>query len=194
MSLAIINTRCTRAPLHIGRMCRRESCHPLIPNRCFWKFCAYPVKFTVRTILITLPFASPLPPPPPGPEPVSRAMLKENEEKFSERTTVIYTRRENRVLQGGSGVQITFSHPIAPAPLGISLPLHNGIFSSLQYFACSFVSPGMFGTDGQLVPGTMCDHQFVSSQSTPQHGRFYSPRYPSSYPKNVQCSYLFRAR
>ncbi|KAG5313473.1 NETO2 protein, partial [Acromyrmex insinuator] len=48
--------------------------------------------------------------------------------------------------------------------------------------------------DGLLVPGTMCDHEFVSSQSTPQYGRFYSPRYPSSYPKNIRCSYLFRAR
>ncbi|KAK0157756.1 hypothetical protein PV328_011454 [Microctonus aethiopoides] len=53
---------------------------------------------------------------------------------------------------------------------------------------------GMFETDGQLIPGTMCDHEFVSSQTTPQHGRFYSPRYPSSYPKNIRCSYLFRAR
>ncbi|KAK0090572.1 hypothetical protein PV326_004094, partial [Microctonus aethiopoides] len=52
----------------------------------------------------------------------------------------------------------------------------------------------MFETDGQLIPGTMCDHEFVSSQTTPQHGRFYSPRYPSSYPKNIRCSYLFRAR
>ncbi|EZA59338.1 Cubilin [Ooceraea biroi] len=48
--------------------------------------------------------------------------------------------------------------------------------------------------DGLLVPGTVCDHKFVSSQSTPQYGRFYSPRYPSSYPKNIRCSYLFRAR
>ncbi|EFN69316.1 hypothetical protein EAG_01056 [Camponotus floridanus] len=40
----------------------------------------------------------------------------------------------------------------------------------------------------------MCDHEFVSSQSTPHYGRFYSPRYPSSYPKNIRCSYLFRAR
>ena len=59
---------------------------------------------------------------------------------------------------------------------------------------CFFSVPGMFKTNGQMIPGTMCDHQFVSSQLTPQHGRFYSPRYPSSYPKNIRCSYHFRAR
>ncbi|KAH0554504.1 hypothetical protein KQX54_011026 [Cotesia glomerata] len=53
---------------------------------------------------------------------------------------------------------------------------------------------GLFRTSGQLLPGTMCDHQFISSQITKQHGRFYSPHYPSSYPKNCRCTYLFRAR
>lgn len=53
---------------------------------------------------------------------------------------------------------------------------------------------GLFETNGVQMPGTMCDHQFYSSSSTPQEGRFYSPRYPSSYPKNIQCSYLFKAR
>ncbi|KAG5308949.1 SOL1 protein, partial [Pseudoatta argentina] len=57
-----------------------------------------------------------------------------------------------------------------------------------------FIDRRLFEMDGLLVPGTMCDHEFVSSQSTPQYGRFYSPRYPSSYPKNIRCSYLFRAR
>ncbi|XP_076164944.1 sol1 isoform X1 [Ptiloglossa arizonensis] len=57
-----------------------------------------------------------------------------------------------------------------------------------------FIDRRMFETDGVLIPGTMCDLEFVSSQSTPQYGRFYSPRYPSSYPKNIRCSYLFRAR
>ncbi|TGZ47926.1 Uncharacterized protein DBV15_07603 [Temnothorax longispinosus] len=57
----------------------------------------------------------------------------------------------------------------------------------------SFIDRRLFEMDGLLVPGTMCDHEFVSSQSTPQYGRFYSPRYPSSYPKNIRCSYLFRA-
>ncbi|XP_043486237.1 suppressor of lurcher protein 1 isoform X1 [Polistes fuscatus] len=57
-----------------------------------------------------------------------------------------------------------------------------------------FIDRRLFETDGLLIPGTMCDHEFVSSQLTPQYGRFYSPRYPSSYPKNIRCSYLFRAR
>ncbi|XP_078032759.1 CUB domain-containing protein Sol1 [Augochlora pura] len=57
-----------------------------------------------------------------------------------------------------------------------------------------FIDRRLFETDGVLIPGTMCDLEFVSSQSTPQYGRFYSPRYPSSYPKNIRCSYLFRAR
>ncbi|XP_012263526.1 suppressor of lurcher protein 1 [Athalia rosae] len=57
-----------------------------------------------------------------------------------------------------------------------------------------FIDRRMFETDGQLIPGSMCDHEFVSSALTPLHGRFYSPRYPSSYPKNIRCSYRFRAR
>jgi hypothetical protein len=57
----------------------------------------------------------------------------------------------------------------------------------------SFVA-GMFQTDGQKLPGTMCDHQFISSNYSLTHGRFYSPRYPSSYPKNIKCAYRFRGR
>ncbi|XP_076547190.1 sol1 isoform X1 [Osmia lignaria lignaria] len=57
-----------------------------------------------------------------------------------------------------------------------------------------FINRRLFETDGVLIPGTMCDLEFVSSQSKRQYGRFYSPRYPSSYPKNIRCSYLFRAR
>ncbi|XP_006563716.1 suppressor of lurcher protein 1 isoform X2 [Apis mellifera] len=57
-----------------------------------------------------------------------------------------------------------------------------------------FIDRRLFETDGVLIPGTMCDLEFVSSQSKRQYGRFYSPRYPSSYPKNIRCSYLFRAR
>ncbi|GLV41234.1 Sol1 [Carabus blaptoides fortunei] len=40
----------------------------------------------------------------------------------------------------------------------------------------------------------MCDHQFISSDYTVRHGKFYSPRYPSSYPKNIRCSYRFKGR
>ncbi|XP_057341091.1 suppressor of lurcher protein 1 isoform X1 [Microplitis mediator] len=57
-----------------------------------------------------------------------------------------------------------------------------------------YIDRRLFRTSGQLLPGTMCDHQFISSQISKQHGRFYSPHYPSSYPKNVRCTYLFRAR
>ncbi|KOC65710.1 Dorsal-ventral patterning protein tolloid, partial [Habropoda laboriosa] len=57
-----------------------------------------------------------------------------------------------------------------------------------------FIDRRLFETDGVLIPGTMCDLEFVSSQSKRLYGRFYSPQYPSSYPKNIRCSYLFRAR
>ncbi|XP_046685696.1 deleted in malignant brain tumors 1 protein-like, partial [Homalodisca vitripennis] len=55
-------------------------------------------------------------------------------------------------------------------------------------------SAGMFQNDGQKLQGTLCDHQFISSNYTPSYGRFYSPRYPSSYPKHIKCAYRFRAR
>ncbi|XP_058807855.1 dorsal-ventral patterning protein tolloid-like [Phymastichus coffea] len=57
-----------------------------------------------------------------------------------------------------------------------------------------FIDRRIFETDGQLVPNKMCDYQFVSSQFTPQHGHFYSPRYPAPYPENIHCQYHFRAR
>ncbi|XP_068083514.1 suppressor of lurcher protein 1-like [Anabrus simplex] len=57
-----------------------------------------------------------------------------------------------------------------------------------------FIDRRMFQTDGQKLPGTMCDHQFISSNYSLTHGRFYSPRYPSSYPRNIKCAYRFRGR
>ncbi|XP_077284917.1 CUB domain-containing protein Sol1 [Arctopsyche grandis] len=57
-----------------------------------------------------------------------------------------------------------------------------------------FIDRKLFQTDGQKLAGTMCDHQFVSAENGRPQGRFYSPRYPSSYPKNIRCSYKFRAR
>ncbi|KAL0275069.1 UNVERIFIED_CONTAM: hypothetical protein PYX00_003049 [Menopon gallinae] len=57
-----------------------------------------------------------------------------------------------------------------------------------------FIDRRLFQTDGQKLPGTMCDHQFISSNYSLTHGKFYSPRYPSSYPKNIKCAYRFRAR
>lgn len=61
------------------------------------------------------------------------------------------------------------------------------------YIYFHFVSE-LFQTDGQKLAGTMCDHQFISAENGRPQGRFYSPRYPSSYPKNIRCSYKFRAR
>jgi hypothetical protein len=54
----------------------------------------------------------------------------------------------------------------------------------------------MFHTDGELIPKTKCDYKFVSHSPNNgtfirTKGRFYSPQYPSTYPKNVQCSYSF---
>nr|CAI5843728.1 unnamed protein product [Callosobruchus analis] len=43
------------------------------------------------------------------------------------------------------------------------------------------------------LPSTMCDYQFISSDHSAAYGKFYSPRYPSTYPKNIRCSYRFRA-
>ncbi|XP_075212598.1 suppressor of lurcher protein 1-like isoform X2 [Lycorma delicatula] len=57
-----------------------------------------------------------------------------------------------------------------------------------------FIDRRTFRTDGQKLPGTICDYQFISSNHTLNHGRFYSPRYPSNYPQNIKCAYRFRAR
>ncbi|XP_071438728.1 suppressor of lurcher protein 1 [Hetaerina americana] len=57
-----------------------------------------------------------------------------------------------------------------------------------------FLDRRMFQADGQKVPGTMCDYQFVSSNFSLSKGRFYSPRYPAGYPRNIKCAYRFRAR
>lgn len=66
------------------------------------------------------------------------------------------------------------------------------IINYLKYFF--FLISGLFHTDGQKLPGTMCDYQFISSNYSLTHGKFYSPRYPSSYPKNIKCAYRFRAK
>ncbi|XP_050302359.1 suppressor of lurcher protein 1 [Anthonomus grandis grandis] len=57
-----------------------------------------------------------------------------------------------------------------------------------------FIDKRVFHTEGVLLPNTMCDYQFQSSPEESAYGKFYSPRYPSSYPKNSRCSYRFRAR
>ncbi|CAG9122575.1 unnamed protein product [Plutella xylostella] len=56
-----------------------------------------------------------------------------------------------------------------------------------------FIDRRLFETDGVPVPDTWCDYSF-SSAPTRGHGRLYSPRYPSTYPSNVRCTYHFHAR
>ncbi|KAL3277752.1 hypothetical protein HHI36_013092 [Cryptolaemus montrouzieri] len=51
-----------------------------------------------------------------------------------------------------------------------------------------------YKTVGMKLPNTMCDYQFLSSNHQPSYGKFYSPRYPSNYPRNIRCSYRFKAR
>lgn len=64
------------------------------------------------------------------------------------------------------------------------------------WFDCFlFLSTELFQTDGELIPKTKCDYQFESTATTNGtqrlRGRFYSPQYPSTYPKNTLCSYTF---
>ncbi|XP_060802249.1 suppressor of lurcher protein 1 [Amyelois transitella] len=57
-----------------------------------------------------------------------------------------------------------------------------------------FIDRKNFETDGVQVPDTWCDYVFNSQPNRPTFGRLYSPRYPSSYPSNVRCTYHFNAR
>uniref|UniRef100_T1JI54 CUB domain-containing protein n=1 Tax=Strigamia maritima TaxID=126957 RepID=T1JI54_STRMM len=54
-----------------------------------------------------------------------------------------------------------------------------------------FLSRKFFLIDGELISGTECDYQFLSGNHSQSRGRFYSPRYPSNYPKYSRCSYRF---
>ncbi|XP_053202836.1 suppressor of lurcher protein 1-like [Panonychus citri] len=80
-----------------------------------------------------------------------------------------------------------------------------------------FLDKKLFQTDGRLEENSNCDYIFESLQSTTinsnnsiqstdlssinnntnviyeriTRGRFYSPQYPSTYPKGVKCSYTF---
>ncbi|XP_065213113.1 suppressor of lurcher protein 1-like isoform X2 [Planococcus citri] len=56
-----------------------------------------------------------------------------------------------------------------------------------------FLDKRIFETDGRQISGTTCDQQFESGNSS-QQGRFYSPRYPASYPRSIRCFYHFKAR
>ncbi|XP_063544092.1 suppressor of lurcher protein 1-like isoform X1 [Cydia strobilella] len=57
-----------------------------------------------------------------------------------------------------------------------------------------FIDRRNFETDGVHIPDTWCDYVFNSQANRPMYGRMYSPRYPSSYPSNVRCTYHFHAR
>ncbi|XKL62079.1 hypothetical protein PGB90_001912 [Kerria lacca] len=56
-----------------------------------------------------------------------------------------------------------------------------------------FLDRRIFETDGRQINNTICDQQFESGSNS-QHGRFYSPRYPASYPRSIRCFYHFKAR
>ncbi|XP_075750964.1 suppressor of lurcher protein 1-like [Rhipicephalus microplus] len=57
-----------------------------------------------------------------------------------------------------------------------------------------FIKKNMYRVDGAAVPNTTCSYRFASANRTEGHGHFYSPLYPSTYPKNVRCLYSFVAR
>ncbi|XP_068911532.1 suppressor of lurcher protein 1 isoform X2 [Tenebrio molitor] len=80
---------------------------------------------------------------------------------------------------------------------GLVLEFHSGshtVNSTGFSGTFKFIDRRLFKTDGLKLPSTMCDYQFLSSDQSQSYGKFYSPRYPSSYPKNIRCSYRFRAR
>ncbi|XP_072388890.1 suppressor of lurcher protein 1 isoform X1 [Diabrotica undecimpunctata] len=57
-----------------------------------------------------------------------------------------------------------------------------------------FLEKRLFRTDGWKLPSTTCDYEFYSSDHSQLYGKFYSPRFPSSYPKNIRCTYKFQGR
>ncbi|XP_076357775.1 suppressor of lurcher protein 1-like isoform X1 [Tachypleus tridentatus] len=54
-----------------------------------------------------------------------------------------------------------------------------------------FLSKSLFQTDGEPLQGSECEYQFLSGNGSHGNGRFYSPLYPSIYPKNILCAYHF---
>ncbi|XP_022245644.1 suppressor of lurcher protein 1-like [Limulus polyphemus] len=54
-----------------------------------------------------------------------------------------------------------------------------------------FFNKTLFETAGELINGSKCDYNFISNMTNESRGRFFSPQYPSIYPKNVDCSYRF---
>ncbi|XP_022248740.1 tolloid-like protein 2 [Limulus polyphemus] len=57
-----------------------------------------------------------------------------------------------------------------------------------------FISKSLFQTSGELISENTCDYRFVSGRSNQSRGRFFSPQYPSTYPKNVDCTYRFMGK
>ncbi|RWS05776.1 cubilin-like protein, partial [Dinothrombium tinctorium] len=58
-----------------------------------------------------------------------------------------------------------------------------------------FISKKSFEPDGELLSGTHCDYQFLSiTMSGRRSGKFFSPNFPSNYPKNIHCAYHFMGK
>ncbi|XP_022247063.1 suppressor of lurcher protein 1-like isoform X2 [Limulus polyphemus] len=57
-----------------------------------------------------------------------------------------------------------------------------------------FLNKTLFQTVGEHQNGTKCDYKFISEKINQSKGRFFSPQYPSTYPKDVECSYQFIGR
>ncbi|KAF8795562.1 Tolloid-like protein 2 like protein [Argiope bruennichi] len=51
----------------------------------------------------------------------------------------------------------------------------------------------VFQTDGYLIPGSKCNYEISPEQTNKTRGKFYSPQYPSNYPRDVTCHYRFTA-
>ncbi|GFY59569.1 CUB domain-containing protein [Trichonephila inaurata madagascariensis] len=51
----------------------------------------------------------------------------------------------------------------------------------------------IFQTDGYLIPGSKCNYEISPEQTNRTRGKFYSPQYPSNYPRDVTCHYRFTA-
>uniref|UniRef100_T1I829 CUB domain-containing protein n=1 Tax=Rhodnius prolixus TaxID=13249 RepID=T1I829_RHOPR len=61
--------------------------------------------------------------------------------------------------------------------------LQRCVASEVSYFEAKYVMPG--GTMGS------CDYKLYETKPT---GLLYSPKYPSSYPRNTRCTYTISAR
>lgn len=119
-------------------------------------------------------------------------------------------------LTGAENLSITFKSSRAcrsKAMRGIlqshaCYPRSVSISSYRNPRSISILSAGLFETDAVLIPGTRCDYQ-IDSVSIPgntttrghltiaranHRGRFYSPQYPSTYPKSIKCAYIFNGQ